>query len=889
MVTRPDDPRELAQDALLVDLLMRLDADCALDVDAFLACVPEHEDALRARLAKLAAVGLLPNRRHPAPDAAVADDELPRDTVVAGRYRVLDPLGRGGMGCVYAAHDDALGCAVALKVLRADARADPARLAERVERFRAEAEVIAQLDHPGIVPVHDCGCLEDGRPFYTMKIVEGRTLLSIIEGRERGDPETRREFPRDRCVAALERVCDTLAFAHARDVLHRDVKPDNVMIGSFGAVFLLDWGLARRIAGAPDEERCAPALLTSRDDPASPTLTGDLIGTLAYMAPEQARGEAKSLGPPADVFGVGATLHRLLFGRAPVEGGSSDAVLARLRDGYVGVAPRRRDVPRELDAVCRKALAGDPATRYASAESLAADLRAYREGTRGAAWRDGPVGRTVKWVRRKPAAAVVIAAAFAIVAVLSAAHAALTVEREQRAAAERRHAVQELPDRVLRLQEAETDGANLTNVLVFSRTAEDCLDLLREWGVDVEGDDADKVVASLGSVPEPEVRTRLVEIMFSAIRCVGMAGLAFAWEYEHADERTPKEVSRWRRMGERYPRLFAAWPRLVACVERLPGHDAGKRAVRAYRSYLTRHELTPTALAGSIDGSSVAELDMLTFVAVSARLPKAVALVEEALRLHPGGYWLHDRRAHLAIAEDDEATAWTHWTAAHALWPEGAGARTNLAVLTEDPNERVRLLLDVLADHPDAYAPTRALAQGRYDQTRYDEALSLISEMLARGVEDDDLSDFLLLRARCLTRLAERGAVDLEAAIEAYAEMRTQCPDRWEGHHNAGRLLLDAGRFEDALAAFDDARRAGADDPAEFDETSVMTDRSVALWEQGHRLTAVESLVAFLERQAGTADFGPAVDTLREYRAELAPREIPRALLERLDRVTTND
>ena len=198
------------------------------------------------------------------------------------RYTVSGEIGRGGMGTVYAAIDTALGREVALKVSNTVASAAFER------RLAAEAKILARLEHPGIVPVHDVGRLADGRLFYVMKLVHGRTLRDYLQ--HASDLSDR--------LRIFERICEAVAFAHARRILHRDLKPDNVMIGSFGEVMVMDWGVATALSSPGDG---------GGEDP-----PGTVLGTHGFMAPEQARGELDQLDERTDVYGLGAILFALL-------------------------------------------------------------------------------------------------------------------------------------------------------------------------------------------------------------------------------------------------------------------------------------------------------------------------------------------------------------------------------------------------------------------------------------------------------------------------------------------------------------------------------------------------------------------------------------------------
>jgi serine/threonine-protein kinase len=301
------------------------------------------------------------------------------------RYEIIESIGAGGMARVYRARDRELGREVALKVLH-DPPPDPAA----GERTLREARIIARLEHPGIVPVHDAGQTPDGRIFYVMKLVRGRRLderFAAPAGAEDGAGAAREALAER--LRVFERICETIAFAHAHGVLHRDLKPQNVMVGAFGEVLVLDWGLARERAVATAGESA-----------------GVVLGTPAYMPPEQARGANELVDERSDVFALGAMLYFLLTGRAPV--GRTLFERQQRDEAVTFESPRRANprVPRPLAAICLKALAPLPAARYASAAALATDISRFRAGDRVAAYREGAAARTARlaWKYRVPIA-----------------------------------------------------------------------------------------------------------------------------------------------------------------------------------------------------------------------------------------------------------------------------------------------------------------------------------------------------------------------------------------------------------------------------------------------------------------------------------------------------
>jgi len=273
-----------------------------------------------------------------------------------GRYRVLRPIGQGGMGRVYEARDERLDRVVAIKVSNAPFAGSS--LDARLER---EALVSATLEHPGIVPVHDVGVLDDGRLFYVMKLVRGVTL-------EQHAATLTSESAR---LSVFERVVEPIAFAHARGIVHRDVKPSNVMVGPFGEVLVLDWGAAKRLDD-PDAHS-QPAAVTGETSiaPNGATTPGTRMGTPGFMAPEQAEGRVGDVSPASDVYALGALLFWLLSGDMP-----------SAEPGAAGRAPADRlpDVPKRLRAIVARCLAERAEDRYTHAGEVAADVARYRAG-----------------------------------------------------------------------------------------------------------------------------------------------------------------------------------------------------------------------------------------------------------------------------------------------------------------------------------------------------------------------------------------------------------------------------------------------------------------------------------------------------------------------------
>ena len=296
------------------------------------------------------------------------------------RYALRELIARGGMGVVYAAEDETLHRRVALKVL--DIAGANAELTQRLIR---EARILAQLEHPGIVPVHDVGTLPDGRVFYTMKFVEGLRLDHYVKQLD-SLPQRLRLFLR---------ICDAVAFAHARGVLHRDLKPANVMVGSFGEVLVMDWGLAKILqeSSVPDETVFVSAQkeISDGEETQATVLTGHgtVMGTPGYMSPEQERGETEKIDVRSDIFSLGALLK---FVAADSSSG------------------RRARLPRPLVAICAKAMADQPGDRYESVSHFAADISRHLDGLPVSAYSENPLELAARFSRRHQVAILLITA-----------------------------------------------------------------------------------------------------------------------------------------------------------------------------------------------------------------------------------------------------------------------------------------------------------------------------------------------------------------------------------------------------------------------------------------------------------------------------------------------
>jgi WD40 repeat protein len=328
-------------------------------------------------------------------------------------YEILGELGRGGMGVVYRARQAGLGRLVALKMVLAGGHAGPADLA----RFRVEAEAVARLQHPHIVQIHEVG-EQGGLPFFSLEFCPGGSLAEQLDGTP---------WPPDRAAELVRKLAGAVEHAHRHGVVHRDLKPANILLDAEGEPKITDFGLAKRL-----------------DLEGGQTRTGAILGTPSYMAPEQAGGKTREVGPAADIYALGAILYELLTGRPPFRGPTPlDTVLQVVAEEPVPVRQLQPKVPRDLETICHKCLQKEPGKRYASAADLAEDLGRFLEGRPVAARPVGRAERTWRWCRRNKAVAgllVAVAAALLVGTAVALALAFLAGQRAEQADAARQQA-----------------------------------------------------------------------------------------------------------------------------------------------------------------------------------------------------------------------------------------------------------------------------------------------------------------------------------------------------------------------------------------------------------------------------------------------------------------
>jgi tetratricopeptide (TPR) repeat protein/serine/threonine protein kinase len=858
-------PPEQRFEHALAELLQAEERGERPDPSDLLRRFPELESSLRTFLRNRERFDRLAPRLAPTVKAAAAPPGPPPEAPGRfGGYAVLGPLGRGGRGVVYRVSDPELNRPLAVKVLRPELQGDP----DAVRRFLEEAQVMGQLQHPGIVPVHGLGRLPDGRPYFAMKLVQGRTLADLLA--ERPSPAD----DRPRYLAIFQQVCQAVGYAHSRGVIHRDLKPANVMVGAFAEVQVMDWGLAKvlgagaaRPDGASGEPRAVAAesadtICTVRTGATGlSSADGLVVGTFAYMSPEQAQGRIEELDARADVFGLGAVLCEVLTGRPPYAGAAGwrlhqMAATADLADAFARLDSCGADA--DLIALARDCLAPERARRPRDAGAVAARLAAYlaavqerlrqAELEKAAAQARAEEARATARAERRARRLTLGLAAAVLAVVASLTVGGLWLQRQQ--AEEARLAAALRQDVAAGLAQA----VRLRRDSQFQESR-DLLEQVRQrLGPDGPADLRDQVGRALAGT---ELARRLDAARRRSLREAGNGkpDLAGA-QQEYAAALREAGLGQQREKVEVVAarvRASAVREEVVAALDDWAGM-AGDVPLRAWllavaraadpdprRNRLRRPELwrDKAALARLAEDGQVAELSPQLAAALSRALwvsgGDPAPLLRKAQARHPRDYWLLDLlgAALLEARRPDEAIGYC--VAALALRPDPAGYTSLALALNETgkPAEALKQCEEALRLGRD-YTPAHInLGIALCSLGRLDEGIGHLEEALR--LEHDPAKEHYDASAKAhynlgIARLA-RGQVD--KAVEHCREAVRLEPENPEARLNLGNAVQAKGRLDEAIACYHKVLKINPK------HVGALTNLGAVLYDRGQREEAV--------------------------------------------------
>jgi serine/threonine protein kinase/tetratricopeptide (TPR) repeat protein len=791
------------------------------EVEKSLAAVPAGKSTLESLAAvqdpdierTLSRVG---SARPPADDGdadRTASYAIGSATSDGQRFRILRPHARGGLGAVFVALDTELHREVAMKQILDQHADDPTNRA----RFVLEAEITGGLEHPGIVPVYGLGTYDGGRPYYAMRFIKGDSLKEAAD-RFHADEALKRDPGRRalelrKLLRRFTDVCDAIGYAHARGVLHRDIKPGNIIVGKYGETLVVDWGLAKATGrpdpGADPGER---TLIPSSASGSAETLPGSALGTPAYMSPEQAERDIEHLGPRSDVYSLGATLYYLLTGRPPVEGEIGD-ILRAVHRGDVR-PPRECDatIDAALEAVCLKAMAHRPTDRYASPRALSEDIERWMADEPVSAWRE-PLGRRARrWANRNRTA--MATAAVALVAGVVGLSAVLVVQNGAKAEVIRALGRERVANQSLAAANGDLERSKVAVQARYDLAVE----AIQAFHTGVSED------FLLKQESFKELRDRLLR---SAQEFYGKLSALLGRETDAAARRA----------------LLASNYALAHLTGEVGGQDD---ALKAHRAVLAGRE----ALASEPGAEVAATMDVCQSLTAVATLLEAIGQTDEALATY--------RRSESLLS----GPAGTDRSARAAL----ASCRSQLGVLlssTDQTTDALAAYRRALADQEVlAAAPGAPAAAGR-DLADTIIRIGLLLSRTGRAMEAEAEYRRALVIHRKL-------AADHPAVPDFRSRLGT-------GHNDLGGLLSDTGRATEAETEFRRALeiygKLAADHPAVPDFRSRLAGSRVGLgWllsQTGKPAEAEAEYRAALSLFRKLADEHPRVPYYRDRAANL--------------------
>jgi serine/threonine-protein kinase len=776
-------------------------------------------------------------RQTTAHEGARSTDEVRRDRL--GRFEVHGEIGHGGMGTVLRGRDPALGRELALKVLPADLHDST----DARSRFHEEAQIAGQLQHPGIVPVYELGADSDGRPFFAMKLVDGQTLATLLSERH----SSADSLPR--FLTIFEQVCQTVAYAHSRGVIHRDLKPANIMVGAFGEVQVMDWGLAKVL----DERRgSSPPSEPDRDQPdgsSAQTRAGTRLGTPAYMAPEQARGEVDRLDRRTDVFGLGGILCEVLTRQPPFLGADASELVRRSAAGDLHDTFARLDAcgaDPELVRLAWACLTPEPDARPPDGSAVATQVTAYRAGVeerlrRAELKRAAAEARAVEERRRRRAQLALAGTVLLLLTVGAgggwylrqqhlehqAEQARQETERVRREAEQARAIESGLFDLGQERQKPRPDWSKVRQLL------ERVEGRLEQGGSEELQQRVQRVRNDLARVRKDQEMVRRLDearLRYAAAGDVGfdaegsgkLFASALAWYGLDVGQGRPEEIA---------SQIEASTLReeLVIALDRWANLSAPAQAKRllaiadcadsnAWRRQL-RGALRRQDSAGVqrlADEANVGQLPPASIVFLAAALrqvgaaQQSIGLLREGRQRYPQDLWLNFDLAqalHNAFPPQG-AEAVRYYTAAQVLRPDSVGILNNLAIALKDQRqlaEAVHACREAIRLKPDFAVTHNTLGAALHAQGKLAEAVVEYREAIRLQ------ADYHPAHSNLGLALAEQGK--LADAIAACREAIQLKPGFAHAHNNLGIALKKQRKLPQAIAAYREAIRLRGDFP----------------------------------------------------------------------------
>jgi serine/threonine-protein kinase len=772
---------------------------------------------------------------------------MPTPEQTGDRYQLQGEIARGGMGAVLRGRDVDLGRDMAIKVLLKKHAHRP----EVLRRFIEEAQIGGQLQHPGVVPVYDIGRFGD-RPFFTMKLVKGHTLAALLG--ERAEPGA----DRLRFLAIALQVVQTLAYAHAKGVIHRDLKPANIMVGAFGEVQVMDWGLAKVLheGGFTDEERASrqhqpedgTQIRTARSSGSTgkfgmDTEAGSLLGTPAYMPPEQANGDIANLDRRADVFGLGAILCEILTGKPPYVGRSAEEVRRKAANGDLADALAHLDycgADAELIVLTRACLSAEAIDRPRDAQAVAEGLTAYLDGVqerlRQAELAEAQArSKAIEEAKRRRLTLALAATVLLALTLGGGAWLWVKNERDARQAQVTRDVNQALNQATALREQART--ANLGRALLFAQAREQAQRALalvenspaddtlktqvRQLQTELDEEEKDRqLVTALDEARLEQAKTLAGENRFASERAVPKFRAAFAayglavgeGDLAAAAQRVRKRpagvremivaaLDEWDDLAGR-PILRITEPHrdwLRAVLEAAEADDWGRQLRAARRE--TDPAKRQAALEALAKSAKVEELpaQALTRLAGQLRPAQAMELLRRAQQQYPADFWVNHNLGMVLrnVTPPEREDAVRYLTAAVALRPESPGCLMNLGLALRDKgqgDEAIACYLKVITLDPKYAEAHTNLGNALADKGKVDKAIASHRKAIAL--------DPMLAGAYTNLGIVLRAKGQVEEAIASYRKAIDLDPKDALAHSNLGIALKGKGQLDAAIANY---------------------------------------------------------------------------------------